>query len=205
MKAGAFDSLGGKRAQHLAVLDRALEMGQQAQQDVRSGQMNIFGTGASAPASTQISLPDVEEFKNAELLKYEKEVLGFYITSHPLAEHQAEIERYSTDSTREAMNRSEGSEITIGGMINPVKKSITKNGKSAGMAMAMITLEDLEGQIDGVIWAEKLAELQKRGDIVAVERIVFLRGKIDRRRETPSIVVNDIVPIEDAVARMTTG
>jgi DNA polymerase-3 subunit alpha len=103
------------------------------------------------------------------------------------------------------MNRTEGVEVTIGGMINRVKKSVTKNGKSAGMPMAMITLEDLEGQIDGVVWAEKLAELQNRGDLVSVERIVFVKGKIDRRRETPSIVVNEIVPIEDAVTRMTTG
>jgi DNA polymerase-3 subunit alpha len=91
-------------------------------------------------------------------------------------------------------------------MISRVKKSVTKNGRSAGMQMAMITLEDLDGQIDGVLFAETLADIVKRHpDAVSLERIVFLRGKIDRRRETPSIVVNDLITIEDAIGRLTTS
>jgi DNA polymerase-3 subunit alpha len=152
------------------------------------------------------ALPDIDELPDAELLKFEKELLGFYISSHPLTEHQIAIGHFSTASTREAMNCSEGTEVTIGGMINRVKKSVTKNGRSAGMQMAMITLEDLEGQIDGVLFAETLADIIKRfPDAVSMERIVFLRGKIDRRRETPSIVVNDLIPIEDAIGRLTTS
>jgi len=70
----------------------------------------------------------------------------------------------------------------------------------------MITLEDLEGQIDGVLFAETLADVLKRyPDSIGLERIVFIRGKIDRRRETPSIVVNDAIPVDDAVAKLTTS
>lgn len=208
IKCGAFASTGANRAQLQAVLDRAIEMGQQSQQDRRSGQMSMFGTvaaPAAGAARTIDTLPDIEEFKNADLLKFEKEVLGFYITSHPLTEHQSALEHFSTDSTRQAANRAEGSEITIGGMITRVKKSVTKNGRSAGMSMAMITLEDLEGQIDGVVFAENFAEIQKRGSIIEPERIVFLRGKVDKRRETPSIIVSDAIPIEEAAARLTTA
>jgi DNA polymerase III subunit alpha len=208
VKCGAFAGMGARRAQLLAVLDRAVEMGQQSQQDKRMGQLNMFG-GASASGPSRVladALPDVEELGNAELLKFEKELLGFYITSHPLTEHQTALSDYSTASTKETQTCSEGTEITIGGMISRVKKSVTKNGRSAGMAMAMITLEDLEGQIDGVLFAETLAEITKRfPEAVCLERIVFLRGKIDRRRETPSIVVNDLVPIEDAVGKLTTS
>jgi DNA polymerase-3 subunit alpha len=208
VKCGAFASISPTRAPLLAVLENAVEAGQQIQNDKRSGQMAMFGTAptATGPRQTNVALPDVEEFKPAELLKFEKDLLGFYITSHPLNEHQAAMDRYTTDTTREAMNRSEGSEVTIGGMISRVKKVITKNGRSAGMPMAIITLEDLEGQIDATAFAETYAEIcQKYPTAVANESIVFVRGKIDRKRETPSILINEVIPIEDAVNRLTTG
>jgi DNA polymerase-3 subunit alpha len=207
IKCGAFSSLGAKRAQLLAVLDRAFEMGQQSQQDKRMGQLNMFGAAGAGPArALPDALPDVEELHDAELLKFEKELLGFYISSHPLTEHEVALLNFSTASTREALVCSEGTEVTIGGMINRVKKSVTKNGRSAGMTMAMITLEDLEGQIDGVLFAETYADvLKKYPDAIAPERIVFLRGKIDRRRETPNIIVTEAIPVEDAIARLTTS
>ncbi len=210
VKCGAFSSTGAKRAQLLQSLDRAVEMAQQAQEDRRSGQLNMFapaGGGTASPARMGgDALPDIDELPDAELLKFEKELLGFYISSHPLTEHQSALEHFSTASTREAMSCSEGTEVTIGGMINRVKKSVTKNGRSAGMTMAMITLEDLEGQIDGVVFAENLADVVKRyPDSVSVESIVFVRGKIDKRRETPSIVVNEIIPVADAIGRLTTS
>ncbi|MDB5357608.1 MAG: dnaE [Phycisphaerales bacterium] len=209
VKCGAFSSVGARRSQLLLVLERAIEMGQQSQQDKRAGQLNMFGaavtSGLSASRMAADTLPDVEELPDAELLKFEKELLGFYITSHPLTEHQAKLEHYSTASSKEAATISEGTEVTIGGMISRVKKSVTKNGRSAGMTMAMITLEDLEGQIDAVLFAETLAEVQKRyPDGVGLEKIVFLKGKVDRRRETPSIVVNDLIPVEDSIGRLTT-
>jgi DNA polymerase-3 subunit alpha len=148
----------------------------------------------------------VDELPDAELLKFEKELLGFYITSHPLTEHQSALEHYSTASTKEATTCSEGTEVTIGGMISRVKKVITKNGRSAGMPMAIITLEDLEGQIDGTLFAETFAEVnQKFPGAVAAESIVFVRGKVDRKRETPSLLVNEVIPVADAVGRLTTA
>jgi DNA polymerase-3 subunit alpha len=152
------------------------------------------------------ALPDIDEIPNADLLKFEKEFLGFYITSHPLTEHQSAIERYTTASTREAMTCAEGVEVMIGGMISRVKKVITKNGRSAGMPMAIITLEDLDGQIDGTMFAETYAEIcQKYPDAVAAESIVFVRGKVDRKRETPSLLINEVIPISDALPRLTTS
>src|SRR3954464_9597660 len=205
VKCGAFSSLNAKRSQLLQILEGAVEMGQQSQQDKRAGQLNMFGApAASAPSAAQTmgasALPDVDELPDAELLKFEKEFLGFYISSHPLTEHQVALEHYSTASTREAQNCSEGTEVTIGGMINRVKKVVTRNGRSAGMPMAIITLEDLEGQIDGTMFAETYAEIcQKYPDAVEVETIVFVRGKIDRKRETPSLLINEVLPINDAL------
>jgi DNA polymerase III subunit alpha len=209
VKCGGFSSVANNRNALLSVVERAVEMGQQAQNDKRAGQLNMFG---AAPASSGASsaqatgLPDIEEFLPADLLKFEKELLGFYITSHPLTEQQSIIERYTTASTKECMTMSEGTEVTIGCMISRVKKAVTKNGRSAGQQMAMITVEDLDGQIDGTIFAETLSAIvQKHPDIVKTDEIIFLKGKVDKKRETPAILVNDIIPIADAVNRLTTG
>jgi DNA polymerase-3 subunit alpha len=207
IKCGAFSSISPKRAPLLNVFERAFEMGQQSQNDKRSGQLSIFGAPESGAATSRGPdiLPNIDELPSQELLKFEKELLGFYITSHPLTEHQSDLDRYSTATTREAMQMSEGVEVTIGGMISRLKKVVTKNGRSAGMPMAIITLEDLDGQIDGTMFAETYADIIKRyPDSVDVEKILFVRGKIDKKRETPSLLINDVIPIDDARPKLTT-
>jgi DNA polymerase-3 subunit alpha len=206
IKCGAFASFKAKRSQLLAILDRAVEMGQQSQQDKRMGQMSMFAGEARKTASSRPndSLPMLEEFPSAQLLKYEKELLGFYLTNHPLTEHESALQNYATATTREAKNFAEGTEVTLGGLITRVKKTITKNGRSAGQPMCIVTLEDLDGQIDATLFAETLAEVNKRsGGAVEAEQIVFIRGKIDKRRETPGLIVNDLFSIDDALPRLT--
>jgi DNA polymerase-3 subunit alpha len=91
-------------------------------------------------------------------------------------------------------------------MINRIKKTVTKQGRSAGQQMAMITLEDLDGQVDGVLFAETFAQVnEKYPNAIAAESIVFLKGKVDRRRETPSIIVSEVIPIDEAVSKLTTS
>ncbi len=207
IKCGAFSSISPKRAPLLQVFESAFEAGQRLQDDKRSGQMSIFGAPEASTISTRgsDSLPNIDELPSQDLLKFEKDLLGFYITSHPLTEHQTALERYSTATTREALTMSAEVEVTIGGMISRVKKVITRNGRSAGMPMAIITMEDLEGQIDGTMFAETYADIVKKYPAaVEVEQIVFVRGKIDRKRETPSLMINEVLPIADAMPRLTT-
>src|SRR5688572_18188757 len=211
IKCGAFSSISEKRAPLLEILEKAVEMGQQSQHDKRNGQMNMFGgtQAASAPSVAQAmgdALPDVEEIPSADLLKFEKELLGFYITSHPLAEHQVALERYSTASTKEAMAVAEGTEVMIGGMLSAVRSKVAKSGRSAGMKWAILELEDLEGKIEGMCFAESYADITARyPDALKAERIVFVKGKVDKKRETPSLMVNDVLPVEVAVEKLTTN
>jgi DNA polymerase III subunit alpha len=207
IKCGAFSSISAKRAPLLAVFERAFEMGQQAQNDKRSGQMNIFGGESSTLAASRTSetLPDIEELSSQELLKFEKDLLGFYITSHPLTEHQAALERYSTATTREALTMSEGVEVTIGGMICRCDRKIAKSGRSEGKPWAIIGIEDLEGRIECMCYAESYAEIIARyPEAMKMESIVFIRGKIDRKRENPQLIVNEILPIAEAMPKLTT-
>ncbi len=209
IKCGAFASTSARRSQLMNIAEKSVEMGQQSQNDKRSGQLSMFG--ASDPATASMpriapTLPDVAEFQPAELLKFEKELLGFYITSHPLAEHQAAIDRYTTASTREALNLTEGVEVTIGCMLSIVRAKIAKSGRSAGQKWAILGLEDLDGQIEGMCFAETYASVIERyPDAIQAERIVFIKGKVDKKRETPTIMVNEVLPIEAAIEKLTTA
>jgi DNA polymerase-3 subunit alpha len=213
IKCGAFASTGARRSQLLAGLDGAVEMAQQSQLDERLGQLNMFAPAASSSASSTSAastpahgLPNLDEFPGAELLKFEKEMLGFYVTSHPLTEHLAALTAYGTATSKEIKTLAQDTEVWIGGMIGRVKRAVTKKGRSAGQPMAIVTLEDLEGQIDGTIFAENLADITKRyPEVIKIEQIVFLKGKVDKRRETPGIVVSDLIPVADAVSRLTRG
>jgi DNA polymerase-3 subunit alpha len=207
VKCGAFSSVSEKRAPLLHVLERAVEMGQQAQVDKRNGQLAMFGSTTSSPTtSSRIdSLPDVQELPGAELLKFEKELLGFYITSHPLTAHQTALERYSTATTREALAMAEGADVTIGGMIGAVRARVAKSGRSAGQKWAIITLEDLEGSIEGMVFAELYAALVARNaELLTSGSICFVKAKVDRKRETPCLVINEIFSIAEAVPKLTT-
>jgi DNA polymerase III subunit alpha len=206
IKCGAFSSTQARRSQLIAVLDRAVEMGQQSQQDKRSGQMSIFGSTESTTPSRGMAdvLPDVPELPSGELLRFEKELLGFYITSHPLTEHQTALSNYGTASTRDILKMNEGNEVMVGGMINRIKKTVVKTGRSAGKPMAIVTLEDLEGQIDATIFSDTLAHItEKYPDVMAAEKVIFIKGKVDKRRETPGLLVSEIIPIEEAISRLT--
>jgi DNA polymerase-3 subunit alpha len=211
IKCGAFSSISPRRAPLLEILERAVEMGQQLQQDKRNGQLSMFGqadpaANSLAPSPPSDHLPDVPELPGSDLLKFEKELLGFYITSHPLTEHQATIERYSTASTRDAGSCSEGTEVLIGGMLSAVRSKVAKSGRSAGQKWAILELEDLEGKIEGMCFAESYADINARfPGVLANEQIVFMRGKVDKKRETPSILVNDVLPISVAIERLTTS
>ena len=211
VKCGAFSSTKARRSQLLQVLDGAVEIGPAGRSRTSGpGSSTCSRAAAGPPASAgsmAMPLPDVDELPDAELLKFEKELLGFYITSHPLTEHQVALEHYSTASTKEAHDllRGDGSDDRRDDQPGE-EESSPRTAAPPGMQMAIITLEDLEGPIDGTLFAETFAEVnQKYPTAVANESIVFVRGKVDRKRETPSLLVNEVIPIAEAAGRLTTA
>jgi DNA polymerase-3 subunit alpha len=210
IRCGGFASMKAGRAALLNGLESAYEAGQRQQDDKRAGQGALFGGGGDSSVSSAkpqaAALPNVPEFDPAELLKMEKELLGFYITSHPLAQQQHLVDKYTTASTREAGNFSEGAEVVIGGMISAVKTKVAKTGRSAGQRWAILEIEDLDGKIEGMLFSEPYAQLVARyPDLVKADSICFIKAKVDKKRENPCLIVNDIIPITDAVARLTTA
>ncbi|MEM1013523.1 MAG: hypothetical protein AAGI46_15040, partial [Planctomycetota bacterium] len=208
IRCGAFASLHKKRAPLVHALDRAFEMGQQAQEDKRAGQAALFG--APEPTSTSSaeseSLPKVKEFDPSELLQFEKELLGFYLSDHPLAEHQAAIDRYATATTKSTMDLGEGTEVLIGCMISSVRTRVAKSGKSAGRKWAIVELEDVEGKIEGICFADTFEAInEQQPGLLKADSIVFVRGNVDRKRETPCLLLHEVLSVSDAAAKLTTA
>ena len=207
-RSGAFASTGARRRQILTVLEPAFEAGQALQNDKRNGQFGLFVApdGGTKKQTAEIALPNVPEFEPADLLKFEKELLGFYITSHPLTQRQDRIDHFATGTTRDPASMNEGTKITIGGLISGIKSKVAKTGRSAGQRWAIVEVEDLDGKIEGMCFAEVFTKVtEKYPDALKADSIVFVSGKVDRKRENPVLIIDDIVPIDAAVETMTSA
>ncbi len=206
IKCGAFDALGATRAAMTEGLDSAIRLGQEAAADRKSGQLSFFGAGGlDTEEPPPPRFPDVEPWTKAEMLKAEKDTLGFYVSSHPLVEHGPVLSSLSTPSGVDLTHLddyAEGTPVTIGCMISEVRPRVTRSGRSAGKKMAMLTVEDLTGSCDAVLFAEAF---EQYGEHIQPEAILFVRGSIDRRRERPSIIVDEVIPIERAVSEITSA
>ncbi len=204
IKAGAFDHLGGNRPQMIAGLEKAMEVGSSLQSDRAKGQMNFFGQMAT-PADygeDHKRLPDVAPWPEQQMLAYEKQVLGFYVTSNPLSHHGEEIADYSTTNTSRLAQANGEQQVVIGGMITRIRYNITKNGRNAGAKMAVFVLEDLQGTVEVVLFPDTLAQF---ASLVAEDTVVFVKGKTDFRRERPNIIAAELIPLGRAREKLAKG
>ncbi|MDR3635060.1 MAG: DNA polymerase III subunit alpha [Isosphaeraceae bacterium] len=208
IKAGAFDAM-GTRKQLLAILPRAAQAGQAVQEDRRRGQRSLFdafaepangnGNGAThAPTS----LPDIGEFPDAERLAQEKEVLGFYMSSHPLARHAKELFDLSTHRVAELPGVPEKSEVILGGMIVNVQVKNVQKSRSGLTRMAKLTFEDLTGSVPAMLWPEDFA---KNEALIKNDQIGYVKGTLDRRRDPAELIISRFIPLERGPAELSRG
>jgi len=202
IKAGSLDSLGGTRAQMAAALDEAMALASERQRDAQAGQLTLFAAFESDGAVRQEAarLPEVSPWPQQKLLQHEKEVLGLYVTDHPLAQFAEQIHYYSTAHSHTLREAPAGGEVILGGIITRVRYCVTKIGRSAGARMAMFTLEDLNGTVEGVAFPDVLAQYE---DLLQPDRLVFVRGRVDFRREEPSIKATAAYAMEHAEEHLT--
>jgi len=207
VKAGAFDSLGPRRAQLFAAVDRAMQAGASAAADRRSGQLALFGRDdeGDAEQSASDSLLDVPEWDERDKLAKEKEVLGFYLSSHPLAEFEKTLGTYCSHTTGEAAALEHRSEVMLGGMLSAVKFAHTKNPKPGSPSRyAMFDLEDKHGIIRSILWPEPFV---RYGHLVQPDAVLVALGAIDKRSgsDEANLIVNELIPLGDLDARFTRG
>jgi DNA polymerase-3 subunit alpha len=194
IKAGAFDRLGANRAQMIAGLEKAMQVGSSLAADRHNGQMNFFAK-VTAPDYSQDAhhLPNVPPWPEQQMLAYEKEVLGFYVTSNPLSHHAETINLYSTANSSQLTDLHQDRQIIIGGMITKKRFHITQRGRNAGAKMAVFVLEDLQGQVEVVLFPDVF---NRYADMLVEDSIVFVKGKLDFRREKPNLIAAEITPLD---------
>jgi DNA polymerase-3 subunit alpha len=189
------------------VLERAMQSGAAMHADRRSGQKGLFDDVEDEPAAAApIQLPDVPEWPEREKLAFEKEVLGFYLSSHPLAEYESTLRTYCTHNTVEAAALPHKAEVFLGGMLSAIKFSHTKNPRPGSTATkyAMFDLEDMDGIMRSIVWPEEFARF---GELVQPDAILVVRGRIDKRpgSEEANLIVDELLPPSDMDQRYTKG
>ncbi len=208
IRAGAFDSLGARRSQLLAILPRAIQAGQAKQEDKKRGQRGLFdevdapANGAANGRDAGSNLPDVPELPDVELLSGEKKALGFYMSSHPLAAYAATLETLATHRAGELAGGTDKMEVMLGGMVTNVQIKNVQKSRSGLTRMAKLTFEDLTGSTPAMLWPEEFAKL---GDLIKNDAIGFVKGTIDRRREPAELIISRFIPIENAAAELARG
>lgn len=202
IKVGAFDSTGCRRAQLAEVLDRTADQAQAAQLAESRGQTSIFSSLETDDGSTKNgtlpldeSLPELPEWREEHLLAYEKELIGFYITSHPLARYADAVARFSTCSTESLGEVADAKEVKLCGIIGTVKQTMTRRGDR----MAYVTLEDLQGSVEVIIFPDLY---QMASAIIVPEAVVQITGTLDRGDKSTRIKALKLLSLQDL---MTTG
>jgi len=197
-KAGALLSMGWSRAQVEKVLDDALSVGQSAARDRASGQTSLFDmeemieSGSNTPVK-----PDIPEWPEHELLQLEKEMLGLYISSHPLARHADKLRRFSTLRLLDVQDLVENQELNIGGMITTVKTHITAKGSKMGF----LTVDTLEGPVEVTIFSDLF---ESKSSLIAPDSIVMFAVRVNfRNPDQPSFVATDLHTLEETEEKLT--
>jgi DNA polymerase-3 subunit alpha len=196
IKSGAMDSL-GRRAQLMAVLDKAMEQAQKAQRDAESGQHGLFGVFQQEnPESHNDKLPSIPDWDEHIRLSAEKEILGFFISGHPLQKYKDKLTDLQALSVEEiaAMTKSTGKDETIvtAGIISNVRVLKSKRGDF----YAQSTLEDMSGSIDMIVFPEAFKRI---GDKVKLEVPVLVKAGVRiEEGANPKITAAEIQPLEEA-------
>ncbi len=200
IKSGALDSLPGNRRQKLAAVPEMMEQKSRERKNSLTGQMSLFDfVEEDAKEEFRISMPDLPEFPKEEKLALEKEVLGIYITGHPLEEYEegwkknitAMTTDFLVDEETDEANVSDGQMVTIGGMISDKTVKITKTGKN----MAFITLEDLVGSVEVLVFPK---DYEANRDLLMEDAKVFVRGRVSLGDEPAGkLICEKIIPFEE--------
>ena len=204
IKAGALDSLGPNRAQHMLAAERAIQAAASYQKDQASGQLSLFGEPEESEAEDEtedVSLPDANEWTHSQKLAAEKEVLGFYLTSHPLTEFADRLERYSTHRNNQLVELEDKAEVMLAGMVSSIKKAATKKPSRNGHTRYInFDFEDSSSIVRCIMWPEEFATF---GERIKPELICILKGRVDKRGREPNVIVNKIMSIDEAEKEFT--
>ncbi len=196
IKCGAFDTLGFGRAQLLAGLEEAVDWAQGLERERSHHQIMMFGSQHPGSRQGEPPLPAIPEWPENQRLASEKETLGFYLTGHPLSSYGPLLQRFTTLDTVRVQQCADGQEVVLCGIVNSLKEINTKKGDR----MAFVTLEDLGGMAEVIVFSElyKNSSLLLKG-----EDPVVIKGRADAGEEKVKIIAGEILSLEQATGKLT--
>lgn len=205
IKSGAFDTFGNNRRQMMSVYARMLDNEAKQGKDAISGQMSLFDlVDESEKSQFEIKMPDVSEYTKEDILAFEKEVLGVYISGHPLDEYAAMWKKHiSAMSTDFELDDETGepkvkvdSKATIGGMIMAKSVKPTKTGQ----LMAYLTIEDLVGTVEVIVFPRTFSTYR---NIIEGTDKLFITGRVNANAdENAKLICESVVPFEDVPRKL---
>ncbi len=197
IKGGACDGFHETRATLFSQIDRAVNRAASLAQDKARGQSSLFGMLEEPRQAAAESVARLPEWPQHELLAYEKELLGFYVTGHPLTPFADILKRYSLHSTLTLATVPNRAMTRIGGMISVVQSGFSKKSNKP---YAMLTLEDLEGSVQVLCMNENY---DKYRDLFVVNKPVLILGEVNNGEDKPKIFPTEIMPLEEAPRKYT--
>jgi DNA polymerase-3 subunit alpha len=196
VKAGALDSLDPDRGGVFERLPSLMEAAQESARRKGSGQYALFGGTIVPPSARERDRkPSSPTWDRRERLVNEREVLGFYITGHPLDEYAGEMELFANATSARVASMGSGAEVRIGGIISSLRQKTTKQGKK----MAYLQFEDLEGVLEVIVFPEVF---QQSRDALTCGGPVFLVGRVEAEEKTAKVVATEIFRMENVRERL---
>ncbi len=209
IKAGACDSMGVSRAALLANLDQAVEEATSLQKDRTRGQLTFFESLTEAepaappaaginpgPGHLGAGVNRLRDWPESQKLAFEKALLGFYVSGHPLARYVTLIKTLGTATSRQILQMEEGAVVTVGGMLTKIKQTTTKKTNEQ---MAVCMLEDLEGDVETLVFPNVYTQLAPQ---LKPNTVVFVEGRLAMREDRPRLIAQQIVPVDQGASKL---
>jgi len=191
--AGACDSLEGNRAQKSDAIEAMLEFGQKVAQQTQTH--DLFADGQGSIVRVAPKLKDTPEWPNSQRLSSEKDMLGHYVSGHPLDKYRDELTHFATSVIGNLTEVPDGREVTVGGIFTAVRKMLDKKGNM----MAFATLEDYTGSTELIIFSDPFGKAQ---DTVIQDTMALVTGRISTREgEAPKVIASEILELEKLTER----
>ncbi|MDH4129260.1 MAG: DNA polymerase III subunit alpha [Spirochaetota bacterium] len=189
IKSGACDSLGYNRATHGSIIDNVLEYAQSVKNEKDRGQFSLFGEGENSSLKTNFEVKQVNEWDEKKILTCEKEVLGFYLSGHPLEKHREKIKKLNLSFISNLKDLKINSKIEICGLVQDIQFKVSKKGAEWGM----IVLEGLKGSCEIMFFNDCF---QQSKPILEIDAILYIKGKLNSTEPRIRIIAEEAIPFE---------
>ena len=185
IKAGAFDSFGHPRQGLAATFEQIVDQTLARRREHDMGVMSLFGSDDTGPAFDERTPIPQMEFDKRQRLAFEKEMLGLYVSDHPLMGAERSLQKRSECSVPELLELEDGTQRSVGGVITNLARKWTKKGD----LMAVFTLEDLQGSIEAMVFPKTMSDI---GHLLDDDVVVIVEGRVDKREDSPKLIVRNV-------------